>query len=202
MQDIHIKNYVGDLSGRSLLIAETRIIASIQLENLSDKQWQQRIIEDNVLQKKSTQTASRFAKVIRKRLNAMGNDYTQALIHVSDRAYVQLLLAGFIVQYPIISDFMRECLAEAKRTYKPTISTHAWSDFFEDRMRVFPALANYSASTQKRMGSHVIKALVDAGYLNSPRQRQLQVVYLLPEVIATLSKINKQELIAVMECTQ
>lgn len=97
---------------------------------------------------------------------------------------------------------MRECLAEAKRTYKPTISTHAWSDFFEDRMRVFPALANYSASTQKRMGSHVIKALVDAGYLNSPRQRQLQVVYLLPEVIATLSKINKQELIAVMECTQ
>jgi hypothetical protein len=52
------------------------------------------------------------------------------------------------------------------------------------------------------MGSHVIKALVDAGYLNSPRQRQLQVVYLLPEVIATLSKINKQELIAVMECTQ
>jgi len=202
MKDRQIKNYVGDLNGGSLLIAETRIIASIQLENLSEEQWKQRIVEDNVLQKKSAQTALRFANVIRKRLNAMGTDYTQALLDVSDRAYVQLLLAGFIVQSPIIADFMRECLAEAKRTYKPAISTHAWLEFIEDRIRVFPALADYSESTQKRMGSHVIKSLVDAGYLNSPRQRQLQTVYVLPEVIATLSQINKKELIVVMECTQ
>jgi len=202
MKDRQIKNYVGDLNGGSLLIAETRIIASIQLENLSEEQWKQRIVEDNVLQKKSPQTALRFANVIRKRLNAMGDSYTQALLDVPDRAYIQLLLAGFIVQSPIIADFMRECLAEAKRTYKPAISTHAWADFIEDRIRVFPALADYSESTQKRMGSQVMKALVDAGYLNSPRQRQLQTVYLLPEVTANLVKINKQELIAVMECTQ
>ncbi len=199
---MNVKSYVGDLNGGSLLIAETRIIASLQLENLSEEQWKKRIVEDNVLQKKSAQTALRFAKVIRKRLNAMGDDYTQALLEVSDRAYVQLLLAGFIVQSPIIADFMREYLAEAKRTYKPAISLHAWADFIQDRIRVFPALADYSEATQKRMGSSVIKALVDAGYLNSPRQRQLQVVYLLPEVIATLSKINQEQLIAVMECTQ
>ena len=197
-----LKNYVGDLNGGSLLIAETRIIASVQLEKLSEEQWKQHIVEDNILQKKSAQTSLRFANVIRKRLNAMGDIYTQALLDVSDRAYVQLLLAGFIVQSPIIADFMRECLAEAKRTYKPAISAHAWADFIQDRIRVFPELADYSEATQKKMGSNVIKALVDTGYLNSSRQRQLQVVYLLPEVITTLSQINQEQLIAVMECTQ
>jgi hypothetical protein len=199
---MNVKTYVGDLNGGSLLITETRIIAEIQLEKLSEDDWKQRIVTDNVLQKKSAQTALRFARVIRKRLQAMGECYIQTLLEVSDRAYVQLLLAGFIIQSPIIADFMQECIAEARRTYKPAIPTDAWQQFIEDRIRVFPALADYTESTQKKMGSNVIKALVDAGYLNATRQRQLQTVYLLPEVKAVLTQINKEQLIAVMECTQ
>jgi len=199
---MNVKKYLGDLNGGGLLMTESRIVAEIQLRKLSEKEWKQLIVDDNVLQKKSPQTALRFANVIRKRLESMGEPYTQALLDVPGRAYTQLLLAAFMVQSPVIVDFMRECLAEARRTYKPELSKDAWINFIDDRVKVIPELASYSESTLKRMGSNVIKALVDTAYLNSTRQRQIQAVYLLPEVKQVLIQINRQELIEVMECTQ
>ena len=199
---MNVKNYLGDLNGGSLLVTESRVIAEIQLRKLAEKEWKQLIVEDNVLQKKSPQTALRFAKVIRNRLNLMSEHFINVLLEVPDRAYIQLLMAAFMVQSPVIVDFMQECLAEARRTYKPDIPNDAWISFIDDRMKVVPELASYSESTLKRMGSNVIKALVDTGFLKSTRQRQIQAVYLLPEVKELLIGINKEELIEVMECTQ
>ncbi len=199
---MNVKQYLGDLNGGGLLITESRTVAEIQLKKLSDKEWKQLIVGENVLQKKSSQTALRFANVIRKRLETMGEPFTQLLLDVSERAYIQLLMAAFMVQSPVIVDFMRECLAEALRTYKPDISNEAWINFIDDRTKVVPELSSYSESTLKRMGSNVIKALVDTGYLKSTRQRQIQAVYLFPEVKELLININKQEVIDVMECTQ
>jgi len=199
---MNVKTYLGDLNGGGLLIIESRIIAEIQLRNLPVKEWKQLIVKDNILQKKSPQTALRFANVIRKRLETMGETYTQALLDVSERAYMQLLLVAFMVQSPVIVDFMQEYLAESRRTYKPDISNEAWINFIDDRIKIMPELASYSESTLKRMGSNVIKALVDTGYLKSTRQRQIQAVYLLPEVKELLIKINKQAFINIMECTQ
>ncbi len=199
---MNVKKYLGDLNGGGLLITESRTVAEIQLKKLSEKEWKQLIVDENVLQKKSSQTAIRFAHVIRKRLETMGDPFTQLLLDVSERAYIQLLMAAFIVQSPVIVDFMRECLLEARRTYKPDIPNDAWIRFIDDRIKVVPELSSYSESTLKRMGSHVIKALVDTGYLKSTRQRQIQAVYLLPEVKELLININKQEVIDVMECTQ
>lgn len=199
---MNVKSYLGDLNGGGLLITESRIIAEIQLKNLSVDEWKKLVVDENVLQKKSAQTALRFANVIRKRLEVMGEPFSQLLLDVSERAYIQLLMAAFMIQSPVIVDFMREYLAEARRTYKPDIANDAWISFIDDRIKVIPELASYSESTLKRMGSNVIKALVDTGYLKSTRQRQIQAVYLLPEVKELLININKQEVIDVMECTQ
>ncbi len=199
---MNVKKYLGDLSGGGLLITESRTIAEIHVKKLSEKDWKQLIVDENVLQKKSAQTALRFANVIRKRLDAMGEPFSLLLLDASERAYIQLLMAAFMIQSPVIVDFMQECLAEARRTYKPDIASDAWVNFIDDRKKVIPELASYSESTLKRMGSNVIKALVDTGYLKSTRQRQIQAVYLLPEVKGLLINIDKQEVIDVMECTQ
>ena len=171
---MNVKKYLGDLNGGGLLITESRTVAAIQLKKLSEKEWKQLIVDENILQKKSAQTALRFANVIRKRLEAMDETFTQLLLDASERAYIQLLMAAFLVQSPVIVDFMRETLAEARRTYKSDISNDAWLNFIDDRKQMIPELASYSESTLKRMGSNVIKALVDTGYLKSTRQRQIQ----------------------------
>jgi len=199
---MNVKSYLGDLNGGSLLINETRTIAEILQDKLSEEEWKRLIINENVLQKKSSQTAIRFARVVRNRLEAMGAGFTSKLLEVHQRAYIQLLMAAFMVQSPVIIDFMRECLEEARRTYKPNITTDAWERFIDDRARVIPELASYSESTMNKMGRNVIKSLVDTGYLSSSRQRKIQAVYLLPEVKEILIQLKKEDLITTMECTQ
>lgn len=183
------------------MIAENRIITEILLKKLSEDEWKKAIIDENVLQKKSVNSASRNAHTLRKRLEPMGDAFLVALLNMSERAYIQLLMATFLIHSPVVLDFMRHSLAEARRTYKPSLSTDAWIEFIEARIRTIPELGEYSESTLKKMGNNVMKALVDSGYLDSSRKRQIQPVYLLPEVKALLKDINRDDLVEVMECT-
>lgn len=60
---MNVKEYVGDLIGASLLITESRIIADYLLKDLSDDEWKSLVIEQNILQKRSAQTASRITRI-------------------------------------------------------------------------------------------------------------------------------------------
>ena len=68
---MNVKDYVGDLIGASLLITESRIIADYLLKDLSDDEWKSLVIEQNILQKRSAQTASRYTKTIRHRVEGL-----------------------------------------------------------------------------------------------------------------------------------
>ena len=196
-----VKAYIGDLNGGSLLVAETRVIAEATVKGLSEQDWRKLIIEDNVLQKRSAKTASRYAGVVRKRLQPIGDQYIQELLVLSEGAFIQALMVIYLVQSPMVADFMRESLGEARRTYKPTLSADAWAEFFESRVRALPELGNFSPSTVKKMGNNVIKALVECGYLASSRKRIIQPVYLHPEIKEMINSIGREKLIATMECT-
>ena len=198
---MNIKKYLGDLTGGSLMIAENRIIAEILLKKVSEEEWKRAIVDENILQKKSVNSAMRNAHTLRKRLESMGDVFLATLLNASERAYIQLLMVTFLIHSPVVLDFMRQCLAEARRTYKPSLSTDAWDDFIDMRHRTFPELEQYSESTLKKMGNNVVRALVDSGYLNTSRQRLIQPVYLLPEVEIFLSELGREDLVEVMECT-
>lgn len=198
---MNVKDYVGDLIGASLLITESRIIAGYLLEDLSDDEWKSLVIEQNILQKRSAQTASRYTKTIRHRVGRLGDDFIASLLESTERAYIQLLMAALLIDSPIVADFMRLSLAEARRTYKPALASDAWTEFYDTQIRVYPELNKFFESTINKMGNNAIKSLVDSGYLSTSRKRQIQPVYLLPEVKECLISINREDLIDVMECT-
>jgi len=195
------KSYIGDLIGGSLMISESRIIASALLKNLTEDEWKNLIIEQNILQKKSSQTAKRYARTIRLRLESFGEEFIKELLEADERVYVQLLMAALLIHSPIVADFIKQSLAEAHRTYKPALPKDAWHDFSESCLRVDSGLDKYSESTIKKMGNNAVRALVDSGYLNSSKGRQIQAVYLLPKVKECLKRIGREDLIDVMECT-
>lgn len=198
---MNIKEYLGDLIGGSLLITESRIIAESLLKKLPEDEWKSLIVEQNVLQKKSGQTAIRYARTIRWRIEGLGDGFMTDLLGASERAYVQMLMMSLLIHSPIVADFMRLTLAEARRTYKPSLTTDAWSEFYNTRVRAYAALGSFSDSTIKKMGNNAIKALVDSGYLNDSRTKKIQTVYLMPEVKDWLVHLNREDLIDVMECT-
>ncbi|WP_284120882.1 BrxA family protein, partial [Klebsiella pneumoniae] len=50
-----------------------------------------------------------------------------------------------------------------------------------------------------KMGNNLVKALAEAGYVDTPRRRNLQAVYLLPETQAVLQRLGQQDLISILE---
>lgn len=198
---MNAKEYLGDLIGGSLLITESRIIAESLLRKLPEDEWKSMVISENILQKKSGQTAIRYARTVRWRIEGLGSDFMAELLITNERAYVQMLMMALIIHSPIVADFMKLVLAEARRTYKPNLDADAWSEFYNTRCRVFTELEEFSDSTIKKMGNNAIKALVDSGYLSDSKKKNIQPVYLMPEVKNWIVQLGRPELIQVMECT-
>jgi hypothetical protein len=198
---MNIKEYTGDLIGASLLKTETRLVVESLLKELSEDDWKSLIVEQNILQKKSGHTAIRYARTIRSRFEGLGEEFMLALLSVSERAYIQMLMMSLLIHSPVVADFMRLTLAEARRTYKPSLTADAWSEFYDTRVRAYAELGSFSDSTIKKMGNNAVKALVDSGYLSDSRTKKIQPVYLMPEVKDWLVRLDREDLIDVMECT-
>ncbi len=66
MKKANSKIYKGDITCGSLLVRESRIIADLLLDKADDRAWHQAIVIDNVLQKRSPETAKRQTRLIKK----------------------------------------------------------------------------------------------------------------------------------------
>lgn len=196
-----IKAYVGDLNGGSLMLNDSLILAKYLIKDPSIEEWKNVITNENVLQRKSPQTAIRAAATVKKRLSPLGHDFLHDIQILHERSYVQLLMVALLVQSPIMADFMLSVLGEARRQYKRSLPDTAWQEFIDDRCRSWPELNDFSEETYKKIGKNVIRALAEAGYLDSSRKKNIQAVYVEPEVIDWLNKLNRLDLKEVMECT-
>ncbi len=195
------KHYIRDLTGGSLLIAESKVVAKTLLSGMAEADWNRLFTDDNILQKKSKHTAIRYARSVKKRLEPLGKDFIEAVIQAPDSQYNQLLLLALMIHTPVLPDFMQHVVAETKRVYKPNLASDAWDVFLHDRSRALPGLYNLSDSTLQKSGNNVIRALVEAGYLDNNKNRRLQPVYLLPETKFWLQTLKREDLEPIMECT-
>ena len=195
------KHYIRDLVSGSLFVAESKVVAQSLLLDCPEAEWVHLITQDNVLRKKSPNTAIRYARTIKRRLSPLGKPFSDAVIDAADPLYTQLLMLALLIYTPVVADFMNHVLAETKRVYKPNLASDAWDVFLLDRIRTLPGLSQLSETTLKKSGNTVIRALVEAGYLDNNKSRRLQPVYLLPETKLWLQQLNREDLEPIMECT-
>ncbi len=165
------KAWIGDLLGGSLMSRESRIIAELMLTNPDEQTWQEQIVGHNILQASSANTAKRYATTIKLRLNTL------------DKAAWSLIVEG----------------SERERQFKEKLPMDSWDEFVASHLRQQSILTSYSDSSIKKMGNNLVKALAEAGYLDTPRRRNLQSVFLLPETQATLQRLGQQELVSILE---
>lgn len=198
---MNAKKYLADLTAGGLLLAETRPIANLLLSECNETIWLQELVDRNLLQKKSEQTALRYARTIKRRIEPLGSPFWQDLIEAHDALYRQLLLLAALLHTPAVADFMREVLSECYRVYLPSLKADAWESFIEPKYRVIDGLTEMTESTIRKSGVNVIRMLVEAGYLNNNRARKIQPVYLLPETKRWLVSLGREDLETIMECT-
>ncbi|MDU4997969.1 MAG: DUF1819 family protein [Enterobacteriaceae bacterium] len=193
------KRWIGDLLGGSLMVRESRTIAELLLSEPDEATWQQQIINENILQASSTSTANRYARTLRLRLMTLDRGGWKLIADGSESERLQMLLVALMIQSPVVAEFIAEIVNPARQQFKEKLGMNCWSEFVDENLRLHPELAAFSDSSIQKMGNNLIKALAEAGYLDSPRRRNLQNVFLLPDVATALHRLNKAELLPILE---
>ncbi|MEG0279486.1 MAG: DUF1819 family protein [Morganella sp. (in: enterobacteria)] len=193
------KRWIGDLLGGALMVRESRTIAKLLLSEPDEMIWQHKIIGENILQASSTSTANRYARTLRLRLMTLDQECWQLIVDGSESERLQMLLVALMLQSPVVAEFVADVVNPARQQFKEKLGINCWSEFVDENLRLHPVLAAFSDSSIQKMGNNLIKALAEAGYLDSPRRRNLQSVFLLPDVATALYRLNKVALLSILE---
>lgn len=200
--NVNLKNYkyyLGDLIGGSLMLRESQTIAELLLKKPTQEEWNDAIVNKNILQKRSDASAKRNAATIKKRLEGLSNEYLNTLASSGTELSTQLMFAATIMNSPMLADFMKNIVIDAKRVFREHIEQKDWEVFWGDCIRVYPELGGMSESSTYKIAQVAFKLLADAGYIDTTRNKKLQNIFLLPEVRALLMDMNRDDVIAAME---
>ena len=185
-------SYSGDLTGGSLQVRESRIIADLLLQNTNQEDWQHAILHENRLQKRSLATARRVANAIHKRLELLDKSFWLALRDGDDELATQVSLCAALERNLLFVEFMETTVADAYITQAPKLESWQWDDFLESRAFRDPTIGEWTINSKKKAGQVVNRMLAEAGYLKSTRSLQLQHVLIRPEVRTLLKESYRQ----------
>lgn len=193
------KKYLGDLIGGSLMITEAQLIAELLLSDPSKEQWDDAIVDQNILQKRSPASAKRNAATIKKRIADLGNKFLSTLVNANHEEAAQLMMAATLINSPLLADFMRTVVMDAKRMYRENIDMKDWEYFWEDKCRIYPDFADMSESSTYKIAQVAFKVMTDGGFLESTKTKVLTNIYITPDVRQLLVDMDRDDIIQAME---
>ena len=191
--------YKADITAGSLKVSESKIIADLLLRGMDKQDWQAAIIKQNLLQARSRETAKRFARLIRGRLETLGADLWKLVRDGTGEVATHAALAAAIKHSPLLGDFLDLVVREQYRLFKTTLSIRLWDEYLDDCRGRDPEMPIWNESTRKRLRSSVFQILAQAGYLENTRSKRLQTVHIASQVLHYLERHNEHY---VLRCIQ
>ena len=155
----------------------------------------------NVLQARSPETAKRFARLIRGRLETMETDLWELVRDGTGEVATHAVLASAIKHNPLLGDFLDLVVREHYRVFNTTLSNRCWEDYLDDCRGRDPHMPIWNESTRKRLRSSVFQILAQAGYIESTRSRKLQTVHIASQVLQYLQRHNEHYVLRCIQVT-
>jgi hypothetical protein len=194
--------YNTEIVAGSLLINETRKLAQVMLNDSSAEAWKHAILVDNLLQKKTLATAKRMGNLIRHRLE-VGEASIWSLIAQNDFELAgQAVLVLAVRHSQLLADFMRQVMGLRVRRHDLQLTQKDWDDFLQECALREPAVAEWSASTCKKLYEVVLRILAESKFLTSSKEKMIQTILIRPEIHSYLHNCNDQSTLACLELHQ
>ena len=180
--------YKADITAGSLKVPESRIIADLLLSGTDKGGWEEAVVEKNVLQARSPETARRLTRLIRARLETMESGLWRLVRDGSGEVATHAMLAAAVKHSPLLGDFLDLIVREHYRLFKKTLANRCWEDYLNDCRGRDPEMPVWNESTRKRLRSSVFQTLAQAGFLENTRSRRLQKVHVASQVLDYLDR--------------
>lgn len=171
-----------EISAGSLMVLESRRVASLMLSEPDEQTWTQRIEVDNILQKNTPSTARRQARLIRRRLETMDEEAWRLIAHDELEVATQLLLACSIKHSALFGDFMLNVYADRVRRLEVNIEWSQWESFLDHCSHIDATVTTWTEATKRKLFQVIVRMLVEAKLLDGSRTRRLTLCSLHPTV--------------------
>jgi hypothetical protein len=194
--------YNTELSRGSLMLLESKRIASLLLKNPDGAVWKKAIEVENILQKDTVGTAIRQSNLIKKRLLTIDVEGWKLIIKKDNEVTLQILFAAAIKQNKLLGDFMRNVYSRRQKQMEPDICAANWEDFLADCAHHDPSVANWNENTKRKIINGIARILIEAKYLIDRKSMKLSPRDLHPVVRQYLVERNEIFLLDCLERTQ
>lgn len=192
-------HYDSDLSGGSLQVRESRIVADLLLQDASPEQWHEVIQQQNRLQKRAPASAKRVAQAIRKRLERLDAPFWRAIRDGDDELATQVVFCSALERNLLLVEFIETVLKDAFVTRAGVLEPYHWNEFLDERSHRDSAITTWTESSRKKMAQVVYRMLAEVGLLKSTRNMKLQNLMIRSEVRVLLDDSYRSRLKACLE---
>jgi len=194
--------YTATITTSSLRLRESRIIADLLLQGVSDEAWHEAIFEENVLQMESPESIRRISGLLRARLEPMGEGLWRMVRDGDRKQATQAVFAGAIKNSRLLGDFMDITLREQRAIFAKNLEYRMWNEYIAGCRGRDPDMPHWSESTVAKLRSAVFSMLAEAGYLKDTRSLLLQNVFVDPQLAAYLRDRGENYVLRCMEVAE
>ncbi|MDD0994558.1 MULTISPECIES: DUF1819 family protein [Pseudomonas] len=196
---MHRFHYDSDLSGGSLQVRESRIVADLLLQDASPEQWHEVIQQQNRLQKRAPASAKRVAQAIRKRLQRLDAPFWRAIRDGDDELATQVVFCSALERNLLLVEFIETVLKDAFVTRAGVLEPYHWNEFLDERSHRDSTITTWTESSRKKMAQVVYRMLAEVGLLKSTRNMKLQNLMIRSEVRVLLDDSYRYRIKACLE---
>jgi len=193
--------YTATITSASLRLRESRILAGYLIEDLDRDEWNHRLFQENALQMKSPESVKRIVRLLRARLEPMGEELWRMVQDGSKEIATQAVFAAGINNSRLLGDFMDITIREQRALFAKKLEYRMWSDYIEGCRGRDPDMPHWSDATLARLRSAVFSMLSEAGYLKDTRSLLLQNVFVEEQLAAYLRDRGEHYVLRCMEVT-
>lgn len=191
--------YQANFTKCSLIVPESRIIASLLLQGVEGRDWDKQVRDLNVLQKRTAKTADSYATLARSRLQTMDAGLWELVLDGSAPVATHAVLAATVKFSPLFGDFMRTVVRDQFRRFATHLEARHWDAYIEDSLRSQPNMPTLSDSTRVKLRQNAMRMLAEAGFIENTRSLRLRSQQIEPAVLHYLRQHNEQY---VLDCLQ
>ena len=194
--------YAATITAASLRLRESRLIADLLLKQVTPAEWTSAIIDQNILQMNSEASTRIVARLLRARLETMGEPLWEMVRDGGRELATQATFAGALKHSRLLADFLDISFREQRALYAKSLTPQVWRDFISGCRGRDPDMPHWTDATISKLRSSVFTMLTEAGYLRDTKSLALQNVFLDPTLVSYLTDQDETYVLRCLKVTE
>lgn len=176
---------------------ESRIVADLMLRAVSAEEWKHAVEQDNLLQKRTRNSAITYANLARSRLRTMAPPLWDIVQDGTLREATDAMLAATVKFSPLLGDFLRIVMRDQYRRFATELRPGVWDQHVDEFERTHPDQPKFTENTRGKLRQNAMRILHEAGFLYDTQTLRLRSHQIEPRVLRYLKDHREQY---VLEC--